>query len=264
MKNDDFGDRMKEYEKKETARHHYVGAPIYARIDGRSFSKFTRGMRKPFDQQMTYTMIETTKYLVEKTNARIGYTQSDEISLVWLAEGPREDIFFSGKIQKMVSVLASMATAKFNASIWPEEYSKRLPHFDARVIGLPNKTEAANMFLWRAMDARKNAISSVAQSCFSHKQLQGKNQNDMLAMLDEIGVYFDTFWDEYKYGSFVRRSTVKRHLTEEEIARIPSGRVPEGLVDRTTVERINVPPFNTVSNREEVIFDGAEPKVIGC
>jgi len=37
-------------------------------------------MKKPFDGIITDLMIETTKYLVSKTNAKIGYTQSDEIS----------------------------------------------------------------------------------------------------------------------------------------------------------------------------------------
>ena len=95
---DEFGARMKSYESSETARRVDVQLPIYARIDGRSFSRFTRGMDRPFDQKMTDAMIETTKHLVHETHAKIGYTQSDEISLVWLADGPESDVFFSGKI----------------------------------------------------------------------------------------------------------------------------------------------------------------------
>jgi tRNA(His) guanylyltransferase len=68
-----------------------------------------------------------------------------------------------------------------------------MPHFDCRVFQLPSKDEAANAFLWRAMDARKNAISMVAQSKFSHKKLHGKGQKAMLAMLAEIGVNFEDF-----------------------------------------------------------------------
>jgi len=59
-------------------------------------------------------MVETTNYLVEETHARIGYTQSDEISLVWQQDRYDAEVFFNGKIHKLASVLASLASVKFN------------------------------------------------------------------------------------------------------------------------------------------------------
>ena len=171
---DDFGARMKGYEAVETERRLDVSLPIYARIDGRAFSRFTRGMEKPFDARLIAAMQDTTKHLVQQSHARMGFTQSDEISLVWQADGAASDIFFSGKIQKMVSVLASMAAAKF-ATVCPEGFRDKIPHFDCRVFQLPNQMEAANAFLWRAMDAKKNGISMIAQSMFSAKQLSRKH-----------------------------------------------------------------------------------------
>lgn len=257
---DDFGNRMKAYEAVETARKLDSMRPIYARIDGRSFSRFTNGMDRPFDARMTSAMVETTKQLVHETHARIGYTQSDEISLAWLAEGPNSDVLFSGKLQKMTSVLASMAAAKF-ARVCPPGYEDRMPHFDCRAFQLPSKEEAANAFLWRAMDARKNAISMVAQSKFSPKKLHGKGQKAMLAMLAEIGVEFEGFPEAFRRGSFVRRYAVERMLTGEELARIPEKHRPTGPVMRNEMRVVEMPPFNRVSNRVEVIFDGASPDV---
>lgn len=255
---DDFGNRMKAYEAAETARKFDPMLPIYARIDGRAFSSFTRGMQRPFDLSMTGAMIETTKHLVHATHARIGYTQSDEISLVWLADEPGSDVFFSGKMQKMCSVLASMAAAKF-ATVIPAEYAGRLPHFDARVFQLPTKDEAANTFLWRAMDARKNAISMVAQAHFSHKALFGKDQKAMLAMLAEARVDFEAYPACCRRGSFIRREVVERELTAAELARIPEAHRPGGPVTRSEYRILEIPPFNTVTNRAAVIFDGAVP-----
>lgn len=255
---DEFGDRMKGYEAVEIGRKLDPHLPIYARIDGRSFSRFTRGMARPFDPYMTAAMIETTKHLVHETHARIGYTQSDEISLVWLADKPESDILFSGKVQKMVSVLASMAAAKFATVIQPG-FTHRLPHFDCRVFQLPDKDEAANVFLWRAMDARKNAISMVAQSRFSHKALHGKDQKAMLAMLAEAGVDFDSLPAPFRRGSFIRREIVERDLTADEVARIPEKHRPSGPVMRSNMKLLDMPPFNKVTNRVEVIFDGAVP-----
>ncbi|MEO3387368.1 tRNA(His) guanylyltransferase Thg1 family protein [Mesorhizobium sp. CAU 1741] len=252
--NDEFGNRMKEYEAVETARRFDVKLPVYARIDGRSFSTFTRGMNRPYDERMSRAMVETTKYLVAETHARAGYTQSDEISLVWLAEEDRSDIFFSGKVQKMASVLASMAAAKF-ARVCPPGYEDRLPHFDCRVLQIPSKMEAANAFLWRAMDARKNAISMAAQARFSSKALHGKRQRDMLEMLSEIGIYFEDYPAWFKDGTFARRKVVERHLTDAELDAIPEQHRPPGVVMRTEIEASS-PRFRDVLNRVEFIFDG--------
>jgi len=260
---DDFGDRMKAYEAVETARKLNAHLPIYARIDGRTFSTFTRGMRRPFDLSMTGAMIETAKYLLHATHARIGYTQSDEISLVWLADGPESDVFFSGKVQKMVSVLASMATAKF-VTVIPAEYRDRLPHFDARVFQLPSKEEAANTFLWRAMDARKNAICMVAQSRFPAKTLHGKDQAAMLAMLADVGVDFEADYPTcLRRGTFICRKLTERLLTDEELAQIPESRRPTGPVMRAHYAVLDMPPFNKVANRVSVIFDGEDPVLTG-
>lgn len=168
---DALGDRMKDYETQECARRFLPMLPVYARIDGRSFSRFTRDFARPFDERISKAMIETTKGLVDHTHARISYTQSDEISLVWLGDTYESGIFFDGKIMKMASVLAGLATALFINAL--PSYGERLPHFDCRVLQLPNRAEATNMFLWRELDATKNAISMAARAYYSHKALVG-------------------------------------------------------------------------------------------
>lgn len=110
---DALGDRLKSYERMETSQTFLKGVPVYARIDGRSFSKFTHGMERPYDERMSEIMKEVTRYLVEETGACTGYTQSDEISLGWWVPDLKSDIFFGYKKQKMVSTLSALATAKF-------------------------------------------------------------------------------------------------------------------------------------------------------
>jgi tRNA(His) guanylyltransferase len=256
-KKDDLGDRMKGYEAHETGRRFLPMLPVYARIDGRGFSKFTKGMSRPFDPRMTAAMIETTKFLVKETHALMGYVQSDEISLCWKAPDYTGDIFFSGKTAKMTSVLASMAAAAFGREIrgW-QPFEDRYPHFDARVLQLPLDYEVANMFLWRAIDARKNAISMAAQSHFGHSSLQGKKSVEMLAMMDEKGHGFEKLPVAFREGTFLQRVLkempnphTNKHADSEEI------------VFRSTIEALDMPPFMTVINRTEVIFNGDKPVV---
>lgn len=259
--NDEFGYRMKAYEAVETARRLDPMLPIYARIDGRGFSKFTRGMERPFDPRMTASMIETTRYLVEATHARIGYVQSDEISLLWQAETPEADILFAGKLQKLVSVLASMAAAKF-ARVCPEGFEDRLPAFDCRVFQLPDRIEAANALLWRVKDCRKNAVSMVAQSVFSHRPLEGKRQSDMHAMLRDRGVDFYAYPEVNRIGCFLARRTFEWDpATDPEGANEHVERRAQstGPVLRSRVVQLDLPAFDQVANRKEVIFEAAKP-----
>lgn len=210
---DDLGDRMKATERLRTNEKLDNGPFIYARIDGRGFSKFTKGMDKPFDLSMSQTMIKTTAALVKKTHAIIGYTQSDEISLAWNAE----TLFFDSKIQKLTSVLASMATSHFIIDgleyITPSYLLDRYPHFDARIFELPNEDELTNAFLWRYKDAYRNSISMIGQANFSSKQLHKKNMREVREMLASIGVFETDFLNKNIHGTFIVR---EKHEIETE------------------------------------------------
>ena len=90
--------------------------PVIIRLDGKAFHTFTRGMAKPFDDVLTQTMQHTMKCLCENIQGCIlGYTQSDEITLVLTDYATiKTDAWFGYNIQKMTSVAASMATLAFN------------------------------------------------------------------------------------------------------------------------------------------------------
>ena len=265
----DLGDRMKVYEAAEAARVLDPKLPIYARIDGRSFSTFTRSMRRPFDPRMTAAMIATTRHLVKETDARIGYTQSDETSLVWLYDKPDSEPLFGGKVHKLTSILASMAAASFQHELrqvfQPEDAAQltaAAPHFDARVFQLPSKSEAVNALLWRALDARKNAMTAAARAVYPAKALHGADQARMRAMLSAKGIDFEGYPDSFKRGTWLRRVTFDRTLTADELERIPAQHrpPPDAPVTRSDVREIAMPEFHTVTNRVEVVFDGAEPR----
>lgn len=264
---DELGDRMVEYESHETGRRFLSMLPVYARIDGRGFSKFTRGMDKPFDARMSAAMIEATKYLVQHTNALIGFVQSDEISLAWKAPDYKSSIFFDGKVTKMTSVLAGMATAAFGRAIrgWTP-YEDRYPAFDARVLQMPLDYEVANMFLWRSLDAERNSVSMAAQAQFSHRELQGKSQKAMYEMLAEAGVRFEDYPETFRRGTWVRRVTyeVPTMIYDIEAGGLSSkheiAMAPGAPIIRSRVDVVPMPSFRYVNNRTEVIFGAAAPE----
>ncbi len=71
--------------------------PALARLDGRAFHSFVRGLEKPFDKRFSDLMIDTAVFLARETNAAVGYTQSDEITLAWVPEEFDSQIFFDGR-----------------------------------------------------------------------------------------------------------------------------------------------------------------------
>jgi tRNA(His) guanylyltransferase len=261
---DALGDRMKLYEGMEAGRRLMPRLPACARIDGRSFSKFTQGMSRPYDERMSRVMQETTRTLVSETNASVGYTQSDEISLAWYAE-EESQIFFDGRLQKMTSQLAALATLHFNRLIRESmpEYAERLPTFDARVWNCPTLEEAANAFVWREMDATKNSISMAARSVYSHKALHGKNCSQMQEMLFKQGINWNDYPDYFKRGTYFQRRKTTRRFTAAEVTSLPPRHQaranPDLLVERTDVVALEMPPILTVTNRVETFFFGADP-----
>lgn len=253
---DAHGDRMKSYERQYES-HLNPHLPVYVRIDGRSFSKFTKNMERPFDINMHCAMVYVAENILTRTNACCAYTQSDEISLVYLAEDENSDIIFGGRLMKLVSVLASMAASLFVEYIQEREnwqnYINRTPHFDCRVCQLPNKTEAANMFLWRYKDATRNAVSMLAQNNFSHKQLQNKSTQEMISMLSDFNIKLTDYHDAFYHGTFIKKENEYRYLTDIELEKIPLNLQPQGLVER---HKINYYYFNFMEckNRESFIF----------
>ena len=260
--NDDLGDRMKMYEGIECERILLPRLPIYARLDGKCFSSFTRNMKRPYDENMTRAMVKTTKYLVEETHAIIGYTQSDEISLAWYHPEPKAESWLGGKFHKLHSVLAALATAKFNFEIYAYIEDEKYPVFDCRVFNLPTLDEAANAFLWRELDATKNAISMAASHYFSPKQLHGKDGKQKQEMLfQEHQVNFNDYPPFFKRGTFVRRVVEERELTAEELERIPEQHRPTCPVLRNKIVELEMPRLLSVTNRVGVIFNGEVPNV---
>lgn len=229
-----LGDRMKNNYENITRYYLTRRMPVIIRVDGRSFHTFTKGFKKPFDDVLVKTMQDTMKYLCENIQGCVlGYTQSDEISLVLTDYAElTTDAWFGNNLQKMCSVSASMATLAFNKffsgrvqefmydccdefgdDILPEKQNDyELAHnvyfkkfnaamFDSRVFTIP-KEEVCNYLIWRQQDATRNSIQSVGQANFSQKELHGKSCNDIQDMLmTQKGINWNDYATTLKRGS---------------------------------------------------------------
>ena len=248
MNKDSLGDRMKEYEsipKTSLMRRQ----PVIIRADGKSFHNFTRGFQRPFDDVLIESMQKTMKYLCENIEGcKMGYQQSDEISLLLTDyENINTMAWFDYQVQKMCSVVASMATLAFNrffqnnalvkvtitdaysrekesySGDWEKDRLLKEPYlnacakgamFDARCFSIP-KEEVCNYFLWRQMDCTRNSIQMVARANFSHKQLQNKSCDELQEMLwQEKNINWNDFETVKKRGSCCTK-TGKRAVVDK-------------------------------------------------
>ena len=297
MRFDELGTRMKSFEVLTTQRKLMHGLPVYARIDGKAFHTFCRGLNKPFCMELVKTMQEVCKYLVEKTNAKLGYVQSDEISLCWLDVDKAP---FNGKLHKLESVLASIASAKFCTYISEtyyknlfsyEELSKKpdphceswfykiqcqdwfplydkvrklIPSFDCRVFQLPNEIELANCFIWREIDAVRNSVQMLGQANFSHNSLQGLSAKDIQnKLLTEKHINWNNLDIELKRGTYYRRVLVEKELDEITWNKIPEHKKPESrIVIRSQIQQCNFPVMKSVQNKVGTYFYNEEPVLV--
>ena len=288
MRFEELGTRMKSYEQQITSQRLIPMLPVYARIDGRAFHTFCKGLQKPFCMELVETMQEVCKHLVFETKAQLGYVQSDEISLCWLSP---EKAPFDGKTYKLQSVLPSMATTKFNNYItttyftgkqiqdtmshitevasneaWKKLFHKCIalnPSFDCRVFQLPNEIELANCFIWRELDAVRNSVQMVAQANFSHKSLQGLNSKQLQdKLLTEKDINWNDLQDELKRGTYFTRVNIEKDLPDEIWNKIPEDKKPETRkVTRTIVEKYKLPIMKNVLNKSGVYFYNETPQM---
>ena len=209
---------------------------VLAMVDGHCFSQMIKNkFEKPFDSNFIKMMNETAKYLcVMIQGVKFAYTQPDEISLLITDfDTPQTDSFFSFRLCKMQSLIASMATAKFNQLIDQYHLKKysydttgedceetiynvsdcikmidNLPcyQFDCKVWTVPNANDAYAWFLYRQTDCIKNSKAQTAQAYLPHKDLVGLTSDEMIAKCkEEKGIDWYAYPNDRKYGRIIQK-----------------------------------------------------------
>lgn len=215
---DSLGDRMKSFYENVTRYFLPRRTHTIIRIDGKAFHTYTKGLKRPFDSGLVNDMDETAKYLCENIQgAKFGYVQSDEISiLVTDYDTIKTGAWFEGNVLKITSISASLATAIFN-SLRRTRFEEQkdgfmrppmLALFDSRPFTISAPHEVKNYFLWRQQDCVRNSISSVAQSLYSHTELNGKKCNEMQEMIFQKGINWGKYDAGLKRGRVIYKAEV--------------------------------------------------------
>lgn len=212
MGHEAIGIRMKDYYESRTQTHLPRRTYTIIRLDGKAFHTYTKGFKRPYDENLMRIMDLTAKKLCESIQGcKMAYVQSDEISLILTDfDSQQTNAWFDGNIQKIASISASIATAAFNNGMYLDEEilasMDKVAYFDSRVFTIPNREEVINYLIWRQQDAVRNSIQMGAQSLYSQKQLDKKNASDLQEMMWQKGVN----WNDYPTGFKRGRMVVKQ------------------------------------------------------
>ncbi|MGL6299121.1 MAG: tRNA(His) guanylyltransferase Thg1 family protein [Methanobacteriaceae archaeon] len=98
------------------------GSSIILRLDGRGFSKLSQNLNlnRPYDDDFKNIMAEVSLDLFKEFGPLFIYTFSDEINILL------GNIPFSGRIEKLDSVLASFASSSFTLKINSDYFTNRV------------------------------------------------------------------------------------------------------------------------------------------
>lgn len=240
MKELTIKEKCKQYQK---LRDYCVDTDKYiiAHIDGRSFSKMIKNkFNKPFDSSFINMMNETASYLCAMVQGvHLAYVQSDEISLLIKKNTAESDVFFGGRLCKMQSIIASLATAKFNQLYMINYFKKHedknpfyeerhyttsecvdtianfpLCQFDCKVWDVDTANDAMAWFLFRNIDCIRNSKQQTAQAYLPHNALLGLDSDTQIKkLLDEKGVDWNSFSGGEKWGRLIYREKEEKTHT---------------------------------------------------
>lgn len=236
------GPKFKAYEKDNAT---FLPKKTYAviRFDGKNFSSFTKRYEKPYDLKFMGLMDTVTQLMAKQVpGALFGYTQSDEISIVFSDLKENALMWYDGKVAKMLSVGAATVTALFMQQSHFDEPGQ-LPVFDARVHPLGSYHEVEEYVRWRRFDAQKNAVTMAANTLRSHKQLMSVSSKERAAIL--AGTELEKLPDGFYNGRVTyREQFMKDDAVRNRWVSVPADRafmeskfdefqVPECLTSKT-------------------------------
>lgn len=167
--------------------------PLIISINGRSFTKTTSIIDKPYCTKFAESMLSATlKLCLEIEGSVFSYQHNDEIVIVAKNDQSIEtESWYDNKIQKICSVASSIATSAFkthasqlNLNIVGE------PIFTTQVFTVPNLSEAINTLIYKQ---QQNFYTSAQFACYYElsKKHDRENIKDMLSGLtidEKIGL----------------------------------------------------------------------------
>lgn len=134
--------------------------PFFLRLDGWKFQKLSEsiGAEKPFDKKFAKCLVYSAETIFRAGfEPTLVYVASDELNILFLEESP-----FNRRVEKIDSVIPSLASTAFALCV--EKLFKKKPvlAFDSRVIEASSEDKIIRYLAWRQNDLWRNHNNAYA------------------------------------------------------------------------------------------------------
>jgi tRNA(His) 5'-end guanylyltransferase len=209
------------------------GGWIVLRLDGKGFSAYTDKYERPHDERFHAYMVDAARAQFDafQNTPLLVSTHSDEISVVM----PRDFDLFERRVEKLVSVGASIAASAFSVG------SGDVVAFDGRVVVQPSRTAVLDYLKWRQEDCWRCFLNSLAywtardrgMTVREATKIAGALPRDKHDYLHSVGV------NPTERPLWERRGTV---LYRKQVAHTGFNPITQQEVPTTRLRVVSVPP----------------------
>jgi tRNA(His) guanylyltransferase len=215
---DTLGDRIKALEKAWEGPTLDPSKPFVVRLDGQTFTGFTKGFEKPMDPRIARAMVLATVDLVQTFKACCGYVASDEATLLFRSQdilsGPKAQLHpYGGRVMKLTSLMASKMSVRFNQHIANEiKDDPKLLHkigtaiFDCRIFQVDSDAAASDGVWWRhRYDSFRNGVNNLAHYKLKGWRMQHVPLRRVITKLGENGIHINAQPDHMFFGTLIKK-----------------------------------------------------------
>lgn len=196
------------YDQKMMAR-----VPLIICVNGRSFSKSTSLLDKPYCPKFAECILNTMLRLcTDIEGAVFGYQHNDEIVILARNDQSLETSpWYDNRVQKIASVTSAIASVHFNNCANAIDLNMLgEPIFTSQVFTVPNDREAINMMIYKQ---QQNFHTSIQFACFYElikkydkntikEMISGLSQDEKKDLLhQECGIDFNNCPMVFKRGA---------------------------------------------------------------
>lgn len=226
--NEKLANQFKSWSKNEIFSKTFVPleTPFFVRLDGWKFRELSDriGAKKPFDERFAQSLVNSGMAIFQKGfSPTTVYVISDELNLLFYCNAP-----FNGRVEKIDSIIPSIASTVFSLQIQKFFNKKAAAAFDSRIILASNNGKILEYLIWRQTNGWRNHNNAYAYWFFRKlgykpleiaKKLKGMKTEDLHEIMFEHGINLAETPAWQRRGILIYKQPYRKKIANQNIIR---------------------------------------------